>query len=87
MSNLIECPDCGRKVSKNARACPGCGHAVPNTSNLAFVLRFVTGIITATAFVAGLGEGHDIASALIGGVVYAALPAILFGMTYVRGVA
>lgn len=37
MSNLIECPSCGKQVSSEASACPGCGHpfkAVKTTSGI-----------------------------------------------------
>lgn len=26
MANLVECKECGHKVSKSAKACPNCGH-------------------------------------------------------------
>lgn len=28
MSNLINCPACGHKVSKQAPSCPSCGHPI-----------------------------------------------------------
>lgn len=85
---LIDCQECGRKVSQNATACPGCGHAFPRTSHLAFALRLITGTITIIAFLAGFaGDAPDLASRAVAGLLYAAGPAILYAATYVRGVA
>jgi hypothetical protein len=27
--NLVRCPDCGRRISRQAPACPGCGRPMP----------------------------------------------------------
>jgi archaellum component FlaG (FlaF/FlaG flagellin family) len=32
MPTLINCKDCGKQVSKNAKTCPSCGAPVPKTS-------------------------------------------------------
>jgi hypothetical protein len=42
MGNLIECDDCGKKVSSRARACPGCGSPVPRRSRLVPALVWTT---------------------------------------------
>ena len=38
---LIECKDCGKKISKRAKVCPNCGASRPQTSGCAWIILFL----------------------------------------------
>lgn len=42
---LIECPECGRKVSDMATACPTCGYPVANNPHGTVYIKIQTGVV------------------------------------------
>ena len=49
---LIDCPQCGKSVSDEARACPNCGHPIAETP--AKSRRAMIGTIVAVGAVGGI---------------------------------
>jgi RNA polymerase subunit RPABC4/transcription elongation factor Spt4 len=47
MSNLVECSDCGKEISKQAKACPHCGAPPPKTE-VATEYQFMIWVIIIT---------------------------------------
>lgn len=50
---LIECPDCGKKISDTVKKCPNCGYhkKVEINKNLLIIVGTVAGIILVTIFI------------------------------------
>ncbi len=44
--SLINCPDCGKEISPNAKACPNCGGRAPKDTRglLISAIQFAIGI-------------------------------------------
>lgn len=42
---LINCKECGEKVSKNAKSCPGCGAPVKGRASLAMVIMALIALL------------------------------------------
>ena len=38
---LMDCPDCGHQVSKNAKSCPNCGTKISNVDYLKGTILFI----------------------------------------------
>jgi len=51
---LINCPECGTEVSKNAESCPKCGHPLEAMSGCELFFLIVAAIVVA-AIVISLG--------------------------------